>query len=126
MGDQAGCFIDDVATGGAAHEEGVQNVRDLFAALEGAHLLAGADKVTLGLEEVPFVGYMLQGGNMMPDPEKTAAIDRLQPPRTRTEVRGFLGLTGYYRDFVHRYSQVARPLTELLKEDHVWEWTPAC
>ncbi len=57
LGDRAGCFIDDAATGGADHEEGVQNIRDLFAALEGAHLLAGADKVSLGLEVVNFLGY---------------------------------------------------------------------
>ena len=57
MGDKAGCFIDDVATGGADHEQGVWNVRELFAALEAAHLLAGADKVSLGLEVVNFLGY---------------------------------------------------------------------
>ncbi len=57
LGDRAACFIDDVGTGGATHEEGVQNIRDLFAALEDSHLLAGADKVTLGLEVVNFLGY---------------------------------------------------------------------
>ncbi len=57
LGDFTGVFIDDVATGGDTHEEGVKNVRDLFAALEGAHLLAGADKVTLGLTVVNFLGY---------------------------------------------------------------------
>ncbi len=77
LGDRAGCFIDDVATGGANHDEGVKNIRELFAALEAAHLLAGADKVSLGLEVVQFLGYQLKGGNLYPDPEKTAAIDRL-------------------------------------------------
>ncbi len=77
LGEKAGVFIDDVATGGANHREGVQNVRQLFAALEGAHLLAGADKVSLGLTSVSFLGYKLEGGNIYPDPEKTAAIEKL-------------------------------------------------
>ena len=52
LGDRAGCFIDDVATGGKDHEEGVQNVRDLFGALERSRLLVGADKVFLGLDTI--------------------------------------------------------------------------
>ena len=63
---------------------------------------------------------------MHPDPEKTAAIDRLLPPQTRTEVRGFLGLTGYYRDFVLRYAHMARPLNVLLKESTPWVWSDDC
>lgn len=63
---------------------------------------------------------------MKPDDAKTAAIKRLLPPRTRSEVRAFLGLTGYYRDFVHRYSHIARPLTNLLSEDATWQWDAKC
>lgn len=62
----------------------------------------------------------------MPDPEKVTAVQRLLPPRTRTEARAFLGLTGYYRDFVRGYAHLARPITQLLHEDVVWEWSAAC
>ena len=55
-----------------------------------------------------------------------AAIDRLQPPHTRSEVRAFLGLTGYYREFVNRFSHIAKPLTMLLQEDVPWEWSNTC
>ena len=53
----------------------------------------------------------MKGGNIYPNPEKTEAIERLAPPWMRSEVRGFLGLTGYYRDFVKGYSRIAKPLT---------------
>ena len=72
------------------------------------------------------MGFLLRAGKMEPDPEKVAAIERLVPPQTRSDVRGFLGLTGYYREFVERYSHMVRPLTQLLQEDVPWEWSPAC
>ena len=68
--------------------------------LEHSHLLAGADKVFLGLTEVRFLGFLLRARQVLLDPDKTAAIDRLLPPTTRSKLRGFLGITGYYRDFV--------------------------
>ena len=98
----------------------------MLAMLAKSHLLAGADKVFLGLEEIRFLGYLLRAGTALPDPDKTLAIQRLLPPTTRSEVRSFLGITGYYRDFVERYSHKARPLSELLREDVVWNWSEAC
>jgi hypothetical protein len=36
-------------------------------------------------------------------------------PMSMSEVRSFLGLTGYYRKFIPNFSKVAKPITELLK-----------
>jgi hypothetical protein len=51
------------------------------------------------------------------DPAKIQAICEWLAPRSARAVRGFLGLVGYYRKFVHNYDAVAAPLTALLKKD---------
>jgi hypothetical protein len=119
-------FIDDLGTGGSDHQHSAHNFGKLLGALELSNLKAGAPKVFAGLEEMQFLGFTLAGGTLKPDGEKVESIARLQPPRTRSEVRSFLGLTGYYREFVHRYAHIARPLNNLLKEDTPWEWTAEC
>ncbi|XP_042147303.1 uncharacterized protein LOC121836468 [Ixodes scapularis] len=52
-------------------------------------------------------------GRHGPDPEKVAAIEGLQVPLTKKEVRSALGLCGYYRSYVPNFEEIARPLTQL-------------
>ena len=47
-------------------------------------LKAGADKIFMGLTSMQFRGYLLEDGQLKPDPEKVAALLRLLPPQTRT------------------------------------------
>ena len=56
------------------------------------------------------------------DLEKVIAILALKRPTNIKEVRGFLGMVGYYRRFVEGYAKLALPLTELLK-DTPFQWT---
>ena len=47
-------------------------------------------------------------------------------PSTITHLQSFLGFANYYRRFIHHYSQIAYPLTSLLRKDAVWNWSPEC
>jgi hypothetical protein len=53
---------------------------------------------------------------------KVEKVKDWKPPRNATEVRCFLGFTGYYRYFIKGYSQIARPLLDLMKKSTSWHW----
>ncbi|GJW25965.1 putative reverse transcriptase domain-containing protein [Tanacetum coccineum] len=56
------------------------------------------------------------------DPSKIEAVKNWKPPKTPTEIRSFLGLTGYYRRFIANFSKIAKPPIPLTQKDKKFEW----
>ncbi|CAL9687319.1 unnamed protein product [Knipowitschia caucasica] len=79
-------------------------------------------------EEVRYLGYQLGHGEVRPQVDKVEAIRNCPRPRTKKEVRSFLGLAGWYRRFVPQFSTIAFPLTTLTTKDqkNPVNWTEQC
>ena len=60
------------------------------------------------------------------DPQKIEAMVNWKPPKNVSEVRSFLGLAGYYRNFFEGFSKIAAPLTKLTRKDVKYDWVNAC
>ena len=72
--------------------------------------------------EVNFLCYTVGRGFVKPDHDKTEAIMKMSPPKNRTGIRSFLGMTSFFRRFISRYAHIAKPLTVLTSDNVPFVW----
>jgi hypothetical protein len=77
---------------------------------------------SFGAYEVEYLGHILGQDRVKVDPKKIQYMQEWPQSATLKRLRGFLGLTGYYRKFVHHYGKFPKPLTDLKKNS--FHWTP--
>ena len=97
-------------------------MRQLFQRLREADLKLNREKCNFFKSHIQYLGHLISGEGIKPLPEKLESIKEM-PPK---EVKQFLGLIGYYRKFVPRFANVARPLTNLTRLDQPFEWSDKC
>ena len=78
------------------------------------------------MKEVTFLGHVMSAAGVAVNPSKVQDVLDWKPPKSVPQVRSFLGMAGYYRRFIEGFSRLARPLTQLLKKESKYVWTPAC
>src|ERR1044071_9515103 len=89
-------------------------------------LYAKFSKCECWLPEVIYLGHVISAKGVAVNPERVQAVLEWTPPESVKQVRSFLCLASYCRRFVENFSKVAKPLTELLKKDKKFQWTPKC
>jgi hypothetical protein len=95
----------------------------LLATMANAQLHLNVNKCSFGEPRLEYLGHIISAEGIEADPAKIQAMTSWPQPQTPTALRGFLGLTGYYRRFVRDYGKIAAPLTSMLKPDN-FKWTP--
>jgi len=115
-------YLDDILVPAKNFEDMILRLRKVLDVLRTANLTLKLEKCYFGYEEVTYLGYKISAEGIKPGMDKTSAIQDMKPPVNQHEVRRYLGLTGFFRRFVPRYAEIARPLTELLKDSVSFKW----
>ena len=119
-------YLDDILIYSRNMEEHLQHVRTLFERMRQADLKLTKRKCNFLKAHVQYLGHYISGQGLEPVPEKLESLQQMPAPTDLTEVRKFLGFVGYYRKFIPKYSDIARPLTKLTRKDTPFEWSKAC
>ena len=119
-------YLDDILIFSPDNKTHLEHLELVFQRLREADLKLKASKCNFFKKHIQYLGHLVSGEGIEPLPEKLEAVRKMPPPTTPKEVRQFLGLVGYYRKFVPKFADIARPLTNLTKLDVPYEWTNRC
>ena len=119
-------YLDDILIYSPDVPTHLVHMRQLFQRLREADLKLNREKCNFFKSHIQYLGHLISGEGIKPLPEKLESIKEMPPPTTPKEVKQFLGLIGYYRKFVPRFADVARPLTNLTRLDQPFEWSDKC
>lgn len=110
-------FFDDILIYSASLQDHVVHLRKVLVILRKEQLFTKLSKCSFAQAKVEYLGHIITQEGVATDPAKVEAMTSWPIPKTIKGLRGFLGLTGYYRRFIRSYGIISRPLTNLLKKN---------
>ena len=119
-------YLDDIIVYGKTFDETLQNLEKVFEKLLSAGLKLKARKCSLFAEQVKYLGHVISKRGIETDPDKISVVENWPQPIDKTQVRSFIGLCSYYRKFIPKFADIARPLHKLTEKNVKFQWTDEC
>lgn len=110
-------YLDDIIIFGRSLNEHLENLGKVLDRLASSNLKIQLDKCEFLKRDCEFLGHVITGNGIKPNPEKIKEVEKWNLPKSQKEIKQFLGLLGYYRKFIKDYSKLAQPMTKYLKKD---------
>ena len=119
----ARAYLDDIIIYSKTAKEHLNHLHQIFHKYLVSELTMKLSKCHFFAKEIQYLGHVLSSTGIKPLPSKTAPIKLMNSPKNAKQVRGFLGLVGYYCKFINNFTCITKPLTALTCHDAKFGWT---
>jgi hypothetical protein len=119
-------FMDDFPVYGKTIEDCLANLDKVLKWCQMADHILNWEKCHFMVRDGIVLGHKISEKGIEVDKAKIEVIEQLPPPTNVKGIRSFLGHAGFYRRFIQKNSQIARPLTHLLAKDAPFIFTVEC
>jgi hypothetical protein len=119
-------FIDDILIYSKNKEDHAKHLRIALQVLREHQLYAKFSKCEFWMDQVEFLGHVISMEGIAANPSKVQSVLDWQAPTNVKEIRGFLGMAGYYWRFIEGFSRIAGPMTKILRKNTSFEWSEKC
>ena len=109
--------VDDVIIFSDTWEDHLSHLRNVFERLKAAGLVINQNKCMFGRNRMKCLGYILEDGKILPDPDKVKGILNFPTPKTKKQVKSFNGIINFYRSHINQCATLMKPLTDLTKRN---------
>ena len=108
-------YLDDVIVYSKTEEDNLRRLQAVFEQFHEHGLKLKRSKCSFLRKQITFRGHKVFANGMMPGNLNLKGIAEMAPPANYTEVRHFLGMTGFFRRFIKNYARIAKPLNDILE-----------
>ena len=115
-------FVDDVLVGTETEKGHNEIVEEVLRRLEENDLYVKPEKCAWKVQKINFLGVVMGQGKIKMEEDKVAGVLNWPAPKTVMDVRKFLGLANYYRQFVKDFAKIAQLLNNLTRKEEKWKW----
>lgn len=119
-------YMDDVLIYSKSSADHAEHVSLVLQKLREHRLFANRSKCEFCKTEISFLGHVVFSQGLKVDPRKVSTVQNWPAPSDVSQVRAFLGLGNYFRRFIQGYSNLVRPLNDLLKKGVPFRWDVRC
>lgn len=113
-------YLDDVVITGSTRLEHDDRLRKILQRLQDSGRKLRAEKCHLAMEEIKYLGLIVNARGISADPEATSAIANMPNPTSVSEVQSFLGMVNHYGKFIPHLHQMKQPLEDLTRKNRPW------
>ena len=119
-------YIDDIAIYSETFEEHLEHIEEVLIRIRASGLHLKGKKCFLGMDKLPYLGHVVTQTGLELDPAKVVAVRAFPRPTRVKKMQSFLGLAGYYRNFIKDFSIIAKPLYALTGKTTKFRWDEDC
>src|SRR6266536_871725 len=110
-------YLDDVIMFSSSFAEHLEHIEEVLSRIVQANLSLKGEKCQFVRTEVEYLGHLVSKEGIATDPRKVKTIVDMPVPMTKKDLRTFLGMSGYYSEYVYDYARIAHSLFSLMKKD---------
>ena len=104
------CYINDIVVHSKVWSDHIRQVRNVMSRLRQFGLTINAKKCVWGVAEIEYLGYKVGRGKVQIPELRVRALREFIQPKTKKQLKSYLGILGYYRRFIPGFSSIAQPL----------------
>jgi hypothetical protein len=117
-------YLDDIIVFSKNKEDHLSHLRSVLQQCRKYDISLNPKKFVFAVEQDKLLGFIVSNERMIIDPERTQVYLKVPPPSSKKSMQSFLGQINFVRRFVPSFSEMVRPLQNLIKKDVQYHWGP--